>query len=136
MNFLLRNIKSKIYFFSLFVILAIFTNTFYNFYAILKRPYEERLLWNYGIGCEKYSYGFIQKIIQNQNANKSFTIINFENMPDIEFLFNEVKFDDSRENLIILNLKNKKKLRDYKINLNKYYLVENLDNCYFYKKYD
>ena len=31
---------------------------------------------------------------------------------------------------------NKQKLKDYDIDLNQYFMVENLDNCYFYKKYD
>ncbi len=136
MYFLLNYIKKNIYFFSLFVILAIFTNSFYNFYAILKRPYEERLMWNYGFGCEKYSYGFVQKIIQTESKNQSFSIINFENMPDTQFLFHLNTFDKSKKNLILLNLRNKQKLKDYDIDLNQYFMVENLDNCYFYKKYD
>tara|TARA_B100001057_G_C22857855_1_gene953375 strand:- start:1408 stop:1818 length:411 start_codon:yes stop_codon:yes gene_type:complete len=136
MYFLLNYIKKNIYFLSLFVILAIFTNSFYNFYAILKRPYEERLMWNYGFGCEKYSYGFVQKIIQTESKNQSFSIINFENMPDTQFLFHLNTFDKSKKNLILLNLRNKQKLKDYDIDLNQYFMVENLDNCYFYKKYD
>lgn len=136
MYFLLNYIKKNIYFFSLFVILAIFTNSFYNFYAILKRPYEERLMWNYGFGCEEYSYGFVQKIIQKEFKNQPFSIINFENMPDIQFLFHQNKFDKSKKNLILLNLKNKDKLKDYDIDLNQYFMVENTDSCYFYKKYD
>ncbi len=136
MYFLLNYIKKNIYFFSLFVILAIFTNSFYNFYAILKRPYEERLMWNYGFGCEKYSYGFVKKIIQTESKNQSFSIINFENMPDTQFLFHLNTFDKSKKNLILLNLRNKQKLKDYDIDLNQYFMVENLDNCYFYKKYD
>ena len=91
MHFILKNIKLKIYFFSLVIILAVFTNSFYNFYAIIKRPYKERLMWNYGFGCEKYSYGFIQSIIQKHSKNESISIINFENMPNIQFLFHKTK---------------------------------------------
>lgn len=136
MYFLLNYIKKNIYFFSLFIILAIFTNSFYNFYAILKRPYEERLMWNYGFGCEKYSYGFVQKIFQKEFNNQSFSIINFENMPDIQTLFHQTKFDKNKKNLILLNLKNKEQLKDYEIDLTQYSLVKNLDSCYFYKKND
>ena len=136
MYFLLNYIKKNIQFFSLFIILGIFTNSFYNFYAILKRPYDERLMWNYGFGCEKYSYGFVQKIIQKEPNNQSFSIINFENMPDLQFLFHRTKFDNNKKNLILLNLRNKEKLKDYNIDLSQYSMVENLDSCYFYKKND
>ena len=136
MNFLLKYIKKNIYFFSLFIILATFTNSFYNFYAIIKRPYEERLMWNYGFNCEKYSYGFVQKIIKKDLNNQPFSIINLENMPNVQLLFHETKFGKNEKNLILLNLKDKKKLLDYGIDLNQYYLVENLDNCFFYKKND
>ena len=136
MNFLLKYIKKNIYFFSLFIILATFTNSFYNFYAIIKRPYEERLMWNYGFNCEKYSYGFVQKIIKKDLNNQPFSIINLENMPNVQLLFHETKFGKNEKNLILLNLKDKKKLADYGIDLNQYYLIENLDNCFFYKKND
>lgn len=136
MNFLLKYIKKNIYFFSLFIILATFTNSFYNFYAIIKRPYEERLMWNYGFNCEKYSYGFVQKIIKKNLNNQPISIINLENMPNTQFIFHEIKFGKNEKNLILLNLKDKKKLLDYGIDLNQYYLVENLDNCFFYKKND
>ncbi len=136
MNFLLKYIKKNIYFFSLFIILATFTNSFYNFYAIIKRPYEERLMWNYGFDCEKYSYGFVQKIIKKNLNNQPISIINLKNMPNIQFLFHESKFSKNEKNLILLNLKDEKKLTDYGIDLNQYYLVENLDNCFFYKKND
>ena len=136
MNFLLKYIKKNIYFFSFFIILATFTNSFYNFYAIIKRPYEERLMWNYGFECEKYSYGFVKKIIQKKLNNQPISIINLENMPNTQFLFHETKFGKNEKNLILLNLKDEKKLTDYDIDLNQYYLVENLDNCFFYKKND
>ena len=136
MHFILKNIKLKIYFFSLVIILAVFTNSFYNFYAIIKRPYKERLMWNYGFGCEKYSYGFIQSIIQKHSKNESISIINFENMPNIQFLFHKTKINQNRQNLIFLNLRDKNELKNVRINLNEYSLVENLDNCYFYTKND
>jgi hypothetical protein len=134
MYFILKNIKLKIYFFSLLIILVIFTNSFYNFYAIIKRPYEERLMWNYGFGCEKYSYEFIQNIINKYSENAPISIINFEKMGKLQFLFHKTKINDVRKNLILLNLKDKNELKNYRINLSEYKLIENLDNCYFYKK--
>tara|TARA_Y100001958_G_C20647574_1_gene177123 strand:- start:56 stop:472 length:417 start_codon:yes stop_codon:yes gene_type:complete len=136
MYFLIKNIKKIIYFFSLLIILAIFTNAFYNFYAIIKRPYDERLMWNYGFDCEKYSYGFIQEIFQNHDHNQPITIINFKNLPNIQYLFHNKKIDESRKNLILLNLTDESKLKDFEINLKKYDLVKNTNNCYFYKKND
>ena len=140
MNFLLKNFKIKIYFFSLLIILAVFTNVFYNFYAISKRPYDERLMWHYGFDCEKNSYGFVQKVFDKHLGQQSISIINFKNMPNVQFLFHNIKIDESKKNLFLLNFKNKnkdkEKLHDLKIYLNKYSLIENTDNCYFYKKND
>ena len=136
MYFLIKNIKKIIYFFSLLIILAIFTNAFYNFYAIIKRPYDERLMRNYGFDCEKYSYGFIQKIFHNYTHNQPITIINFKNLPNIQFLFHNKRIDESRKNLILLNLTDESKLKDFEINLKEYDLVKNTNNCYFYKKND
>lgn len=64
--------------------------------------------------------------------------MNFENMPDVKNLFHQIKFDNSKKNLILLNLKdkNKLKLKEYDIDLSNYHLVHNMDNCYFFKKND
>ena len=130
----------KIYFFSLLILLGVFTNAFYNFYAISKRPYTERLMWNYGFGCERNSYGFIQEVLNKHLHQESAVIINFKNMPNPQHLFYNIKIDQSRQNLILLNFKDneteKKKLKVSKIYLNEYNLIEKLDNCYFYKKND
>ena len=134
MRFILKNIKLKIYFFSLLIIFVIFTNSFYNFYSIIKRPYKERLMWNYGFGCEKYSYEFIQNIIYKYSENEPISIINLEKMGKLQFLFHKTKINNVNKNLILLNLKDKNELKNYRINLSEYKLIENLDNCYFYKK--
>ena len=134
MHFILKNIKLKIYFFSLLIIFVIYTNSFYNLYAIIKRPYEERLMWNYGFGCEKYSYEFIQNIIYKYSENEPISIINFEKMGKLQFLFHKTKINNLGKNLILLNLKDKNELKNYRINLGEYKLIENLDNCYFYRK--
>lgn len=136
MYFLLKYIKKNFYFISLFIILATFTNAFYFSYAIVKRPYEERLMWNYGFECEKYSYGFVNEIVRQHIGNQPLTIINLKNMPNIQYLFHRINFDKSKQNLILLNLKDQNELKKYNIDLSQYYLVENLDNCYFYKKND
>ena len=134
--FLIKNFKNIIHVFSLLIILAVFTNAFYNFYAITKRPYNERLMWNYGFDCEKYSYGFIENIFQNHIKDQSVTIINFKNLPNIQNLFQNKKIDESKKNLILLNLTDTNKLKDLGINLKKYNLVKNTSSCYFYIKND
>ena len=136
MNLLLKNFKTKMCLLSLLIILSIFTNAFYNFYAILKRPYNERLMWNYGFGCEKNSYGFIQKILNKDSKLKSIYYVNFKNLPNSFYLFDDIQIDKSKKNLVLLNFKDKdeKKLKRYKINLNEYVLIEKSDSCYFYKK--
>ena len=136
MLFLLRYIKKNFYFLSLFIVLAAFTKVFYYSYAIVKRPYEERLMWNYGFECKKYSYEFLNKVIQQHPKSESLTIMNFENMPNVKYLFHQIKFDNSKKNLILLNLKDKNKLKERDINLNNYHLVHNIDICYFFKKND
>lgn len=140
MNFLLKNFKIKIYLFSLMIILSIFTNTFYNIYAISKRPYTERLMINYGFGCEKNSYGFIQEALDKYSQQNSVYIINFKNMPNPKSIFTNINVDFRSQNLILLNFRNNKielkKLKDLKIYLDQYSLIRNLDNCYLYKKND
>ena len=101
MNFLLKNFKIKIYLFSLMIILSIFTNTFYNIYAISKRPYTERLMINYGFGCEKNSYGFIQEVIDKYSQQESVGIVNFKNMPNPKSLFNNIDVNLKSQNLIM-----------------------------------
>ncbi len=133
MYFFIKNIKKIIYFFSLLIILAIFTNAFYNFYAIIKRPYEERLMWNYGFDCEKYSYGFIKKIFQKYEKKEKYTVINFKNLPDVQYLFHNNETDENKKNLILLNFVDESDLKDFGIDLKKYNLIKNTGNCYFYK---
>ena len=136
MYFLIKNFKKQIYFIILIIILAVFTNAFYNFYSIMKRPYQERMGWNYGFDCEKYSYGFIYEIFQKKEDKDIISIINFENMPNIEYLFHDKKFDNNYKNLILLNFntEDKEKLKNFKVDLNDYQLIEKSNNCYFYKK--
>ena len=119
----------------LLVFLSI-THFFYNFYALIMRDYNERMLRTYNY-CGGISYGFIHKISEKYLKNeKGIYIINFELNPSSYGLFHDTKIDKNKINLILLNFdkNNKEILQKEKINLDKYKLIEKNKNCFFYKK--
>mgnify|MGYP001292587347 CR=1 FL=1 len=94
--------------FILFILLLIVFSEFYKFpynvYLILKRPYEERMIRNYGY-CNDEGYGYVKKILKDFNFKK-FTpkIINKNPTPEIYSLLN-LKPDTNIEDIILINFK-------------------------------
>ncbi len=134
MKLIINFVKKNIYIVAIFIILSVFTNLFYNIYSIQIRKVDERMMRTYGFGCEKWSYGFIKKIKNNYLDEKKVFIKSFESMPPIKTIFEDLKIDNKKENLILLNLKNKNDIKKININIKDYELIESLNNCYFYKK--
>ena len=134
MKLIVNFIKRNIYIVAIFIILSVFTNLFFNIYAIQIRKIDERMMRAYGFGCEKWSYGFIKKIKNNYLDDKKVFIESFESMPPVISLFEDLKVDNKKENLILLNLKKKTDIKKININIKDYELIESLNNCYFYKK--
>tara|TARA_B100001250_G_scaffold402517_1_gene415724 strand:- start:2471 stop:2857 length:387 start_codon:yes stop_codon:yes gene_type:complete len=114
-----------------FIITAIVTGFFQNGYDLVRSSYDKRSINAYGAGCGGLSYGFTKQIINKHIKNKKVKIINFSVKPPVMSLFHEIKVDNSLDNIILLNVEDIKKS---KINIDKYDLIEKLDNCYFYKK--
>jgi hypothetical protein len=101
------------------------------------RNYEERMIGAYNI-CGGISYGYINKISKNYLSNdKKVFIINFEINPHSTGLFPNLKNDDFKKNLILINYANNiNKLKELQINLDDYRLVNKEKNCFFFKKND
>jgi hypothetical protein len=103
------------------------------------RDYDERILRSYNY-CGGISYGYIKKIKDKYLSNdKKIYILNFDtSYPSSEDLFNDLKFDERKKNVILLNLKdtNKNKLEDINLDLSKYVLLNREDNCYYNSKND
>ena len=72
----------------------------YNAYLLLKRPFEERMIRNYGY-CDKEGYGYIKYITSNYDINNNLTIINKNPTPGVYGLVN-LKADEKLNNKIIL----------------------------------
>ena len=140
---LLKLFKKNIYLFALFIILSLFTDFFFNIYAIQKRDIDERLMRSYGFNCEKNSYGFISLNKKKYfNEEKGFKVINNHAIPTVQYLFKDFKYEKKKslKNLILLNFENLDKsninITKYNINLDNYDLINKSGNCYYYKKND
>jgi hypothetical protein len=87
--------------------------------------------------CGGISYGYVKKIINKYLLlNKAVYVINFDSYPSPLDLFIDFQVDKKKENLILLNFKkdNKNQLKDLRLNLLEYVLLDKEDNCYYYKK--
>ena len=132
----IKIIKKNYVIFLIFLVFASYSNFFTNIYSLYKRDYNERLIRAYGY-CNGISYGYIKKIYDNFLLDeKKIYIINFEIYPVSYGLFPDLKKDYDSNNLILLNYKknNESELKKLKISLTKYKLIDNDDNCFFYKK--
>lgn len=138
-NKIIKLIKSNCHFIILFILFGTITNSFKNFNILLVRDYDERILRAYNY-CSGISYGYIKKIKDKYLSNdKKIYIYNFDtSYPSSVDLFNDLKFDERKKNVILLNLKdtNKYKLKDINLDLSKYVLLNKEDNCYYYSKND
>jgi hypothetical protein len=116
-----------------FLTFASYAHFFSNTYKILIRSYEERILRTYGYSCEKYSFGFIQKIKSEFLEDSKVHIINFATQPLFKSFFYELKKDEEQKQLILLNYNNQN-LKKIKINIKEYELIYKDKECFFFKK--
>jgi hypothetical protein len=88
--------------------------------------------------CGGVSYGYIKKISKRYlDSEKKVFIVNFEVNPLSAGLFPNLKNDDLKKNLILINYaNNRNKLKELQINLDDYLLVNKEKNCFFFKKND
>ena len=131
--------------FILFIVFFEFLKLPYNSYILLKRPYVERMISNYGY-CEKEGYGYTKFIINKYNLSKQeLTIINKNPTPTIYGLLNLeesknldkiilINFHETSEEEII-NQKIKKLWFSNKyIDLSNFKLIHRYGNCFYLQK--
>ena len=131
--------------FILFIVFFEFLKLPYNSFLLLKRPYVERMVSNYGY-CEKEGYGYVEFIINKYNLSKQeITIINKNPTPTIYGLLNLeesknldkiilINFHESAEDEII-NQKIKKLWFSNKyIDLSNFKLIDRFGNCFYLQK--
>lgn len=123
--------KNIFYFIFIFFILFQF-NFFLNFYTILKKNYSDRMQF-YGGYCSNQGYGFIKKIYKEKKITDNIIVKNFNDRPSIEGYFYNVKNSNSKNYIILIGAQEK----ELKIYLdNKYYPIEQYNDCYLLKKND
>jgi len=111
----------------IFLLLLQLFNFFLNLNYIKKNNYESRMINAYGY-CEKYSYGFIKKVL-NKYKKANFNLLNKKNLPPIKNMFLDDKFDNKSNFVIALNFK-KKELEKKFPNLQ---IILNEEPCYLIK---
>ena len=130
---IIRLINKYTLIFFLFLIISIYTNLFSNLYHLSVRPYEERLFRTYGYGCDKYSFGFINKVLKKYIDSNEVHIMHFGIVPEIKSFFYKFGVDKNKKNLLLLGY-NQEDLSKYKIYLNEYRLIFKENNCYYYRR--
>ena len=130
----------------LLVAFAEFFKLPYNAYLLLKRPYEERMIRNYGY-CDKEGYGYVKKILREyKSKNFTPTIINKNPTPTIYALLN-LKPDDKISDIILINYKETEKeniydmkikkiwFEDAEIDIKNYELRDREGDCFYFSKW-
>lgn len=126
------------------VVLLEFYKIPYNSYLLIKRPFEERMISNYGY-CDKEGYGYVKYIIKKYNIDNNLTIINKNPSPGIYGLL-ELKNDKNDDKIVLINFPEtiNKKIFDQQIkkywfdenyiDISKFKLIHQYGNCYYLKK--
>ena len=126
------------------VVLLEFYKIPYNSYLLIKRPFEERMISNYGY-CDKEGYGYVKYIITKYNIDNNLTIINKNPSPGIYGLL-ELKNDKNDDKIVLINFPEtiNKKIFDQQIkkywfdenyiDISKFKLIHQYGNCYYLKK--
>ena len=116
----------------------------YNTYLLIKRPFEERMIINYGY-CDKEGYGYIKYIISKYDIDNNLTIINKNPSPDVYGLLN-LKADKENNKIVLINFPETitenifdQKIKKYwfskdHINISNLKLFHQNGNCYYLSK--
>ena len=135
-KFFIKNI------FLFFIIMSIFhhQNFFKNFYEIVTKNYNTRMLIAHG-DCNKRGYGFLNHIKQNYKLKNNPVVYNFNIEPDTSAVWiNDVFKKKNLNNIILLNysgeIKDDLKIHGNNIKLSNYKLIYNRDSCFYFFKND
>tara|TARA_X000000950_G_C13628466_1_gene542408 strand:+ start:168 stop:536 length:369 start_codon:yes stop_codon:yes gene_type:complete len=115
-------------------------NFFKNFYEILTKSYNIRMLIAHG-DCNGRGYGFLNHIKQNYKLKNNPAVYNFGIEPDTSSVWiNDVFKKKNLNNIILLNydgeVKKELKIQGKNIKLSNYKLVYNKDRCFYFSKDD
>lgn len=121
-----------------FIVISIFhhQNFFKNFYEIITKNYNTRMLIAHG-DCNKRGYGFLNYIKNNYILSNNPIIYNFNIEPDTSAVWIDSVFKKKNlTNLILLNYRGQVveelKIYNYNIKLSDYDLIYNKDNCFYF----
>lgn len=112
MNHKFINLKNLIFIFIIIVIFHNFNST-RNFYTIIKKEYNERLVNSYEF-CRNESIGFLDYIKKKYKINNSIVIKNFFISPDPSWFFLNTQLNQKVSDKIILLGYNENRKIDFK----------------------
>jgi len=107
----------------LLLFLLIQSNFFLNIYTLIKYPFKDRMIANYGY-CNNQGYGFIEQIKKKYNLSSNSKIINKHDFPSSYWFIDQFGEVKDYEYIIHINSKD--------LILNENILEQNF-NCYIIK---
>ena len=135
-NFLIK----YIFLFLIILIILHQQNFFKNIYEIATKNYHTRMLISHG-NCDRRGYGFLKHVKNNYIFESNPIVHNFAIEPNAsEVWIKEIFKKQSYNHIILLNYdrKIKKKINLYNkiINLEKYNIIYQEDDCFYLKRHD
>jgi hypothetical protein len=107
----------------LLLFLLIQSNFFLNIYTLIKHPFKDRMIANYGY-CDHQGYGFIEKFKTKYNLSNNSKIINKHDFPSSHWFINQ--FSEIKDYEYIIHINSKELISDENI-------LEQNFNCYIIK---
>ena len=107
----------------LLLFLLIQSNFFLNIYTLIKHPFKDRMIANYGY-CNNQGYGFIEQFKKKYNLSSNSKIINKHDFPSSYWFIDQFGEVKNYEYIIHINSKD--------LILNENILEQNF-NCYIIK---
>ena len=107
----------------LLLFLLIQSNFFLNIYTLIKHPFKDRMIANYGY-CDHQGYGFIEKFKTKYNLSNNSKIINKHDFPSSHWFINQ--FSEIKDYEYIIHINSQELISDENI-------LEQNFNCYIIK---
>lgn len=107
----------------LLLFLLIQSNFFLNIYTLIKHPFKDRMIANYGY-CDNQGYGFIEMFKTKYNLSNNSKIINKHDFPSSYWFIDQ--FSEIKDYEYIIHINSKELISDENI-------LEQNFNCYIIK---
>ena len=107
----------------LLLFLLIQSNFFLNIYTLIKHPFKDRMIANYGY-CDNQGYGFIEQFKTKYNLSNNSKIINKHDFPSSYWFIDQ--FGEIKDYEYIIHIDSKELISDENI-------LEQNFNCYIIK---